>query len=929
MIKRNFYIIACLLLVFQYSVDLSAQDLTISGDVKMNLSGSVKVRLSGTSSSFNLEDDADFVDAANTSVILEGDLDNNTSFVTFSGNLIFDGSASQNISASAAVNNLTVSNNNSLSIDGSVLVLSQLNFEQSTINTTADDDLTLSEGVTFSGVGASGYVNGPLRVRADGTSNNVLSFPIGKGGDYLPVRFGFDQTGSTGLYVAEANTSSIPSNSLASTLQSVSTARYWSLRTFDNFSNAYIELPVDSEDGVSQASLVRIAREGNNTWQDLGGINLSAIPGTVRSSVAFTELGNFIIAAASPNNNAPSISSISPGRGQVSDVVTITGSNLGSSTGTVKFGNVTVDASDIISWTDSQIEVRVPDGLSPGNSVNIEITVNGAGSPINFSFVFVVTDGTVDCNAFSITNFPKNSSEITVNQTNTFTAEVTDASLVSTAEFYYRGISQEAWEGPFSASSSGNDFSYDLDIPNSVGDVGIEYYFVFKLNGCDDVQSNVAHAYLYLPFGVIIDGLTPGNTAGDYNLFSIPLDLDNSNVTSVLDELGTYDKTKWRLFRVQEDAYQEFNGSNFSFEPGKGYLLIFDETPEGGFESTSGSTVNVTKENPFQMSLQQGWNMIASPYPFTIQWQDVLTANGLGTLNDFFFYTSSGYSAGNGELDLFGGAIWFAENATNVSVPVLKSNAGGRIAGGNGLQENFGENNWEIPLVLTDDNGSELKGGIGMNEDAALSKDRFDGMRPPASNFQSTFHFLHEEYFYPYFLKDVVPNSNQHEWAFEITPATASSALTITWDRDLVNELNLPLYLLEQNTGIIVDMSVTDSYAFPATTKNDFKIVFGSNEALVKANSLIGEVFPNPASTMLKLPVSVPLHTINTQLNIAVYNTTGQKVLSIQKNKLYGGYQEIELPLANSIFSKGVYLAKVELENDGIVKKKHVKFLVK
>jgi|GEM_PF-4651996 len=927
MIKRNFYIVACLLWVFQYSSDLSAQDLTISGDVKLNLSGTVSMRLSGSSSSFNLEDDADFVDAATTSVILEGDLDNNTSFVTFSGNLIFDGSSSQNLSASAAVNNLTVSNNNSLSIDGAVLILSQLNFEQSTITTTADDDLTISEGVTFSGVGASGYVNGPLRARADGTSNNVLTFPVGSGGDYLPVRFGFNQTGSTGLYVAEVNTSSIPSNGLASTLQSVSTARYWSMRTFDNFSNAYIELPVDNEDGVSQASLVRIARENNNTWQDLGGINLTAIPGTIRSSVSFTELGNFIIAAASPNNTTPSISSIAPGRGQVGDVVTITGSNLGSSTGTVKFGNITVSAGDIISWTDSQIEVRVPDGLSPGNNVNIEITVNGSGSPINFSFVFVVTDGTVDCNAFSITNFPKNNSQIPLSQTTTFTAEVTDGSLVSSAEFYYRGISQEAWEGPFNASISGNDFSYNLEVGNSIGEVGIEYYFVFKLSGCTDVQSSIEHAYFYFSNGTNINGLTPGTTAGDYNLFSIPLDLDNSNVTSVLDELGTFDKTKWRLFRVQRDAYQEFIGSNFSFEPGRGYLLIFEES--NTFSSTPGSTVNVTKENPFQMSLQQGWNMIATPYPFTIQWQDVLTANGLGSLGDFFYYTSTGYTAGNGELDLFEGAIWFAENATNVSVPVLKSNSGGRIAGGNGLQEKFDKNNWEIPLVLIDDKGSELKGGIGMKEEASLSKDHFDGMRPPASNFQSTFHFLHEEYFYPYFLKDVVPNSNQHEWSFEITPATASSTLTITWDKDLINELNLPLYLLEQNTGIIIDMSITDSYAFPASAENDFKIVFGSNDALVRANSLIGEVYPNPASTLLKLPVSVPLHTTNTQLSIAVYSTTGQKVLSIHEDELYGGYQEIEMPLDKTIFSKGVYLVKVQLESDGLVKKKHVKFLVK
>lgn len=89
--------------------------------------------------------------------------------------------------------------------------------------------------------------------------------------------------------------------------------------------------------------------------------------------------------AAEDNPSAPNIISITPPNGLISSVVTITGVNFGDSNGTVKFysgGASTPTASAGINfWSNTQIKIIVPGGLSPSTSYNIQVeTANGVKS---------------------------------------------------------------------------------------------------------------------------------------------------------------------------------------------------------------------------------------------------------------------------------------------------------------------------------------------------------------------------------------------------------------------------------------------------------------------------------------------------------------------------------------------------------------------
>src|SRR5439155_26869859 len=65
-----------------------------------------------------------------------------------------------------------------------------------------------------------------------------------------------------------------------------------------------------------------------------------------------------------PPANPPTLTTITPDQGSVGDVVTLSGQRFGSTAGSVSFAGV---SAALLSWSDSQIQVRVPAGASSGS----------------------------------------------------------------------------------------------------------------------------------------------------------------------------------------------------------------------------------------------------------------------------------------------------------------------------------------------------------------------------------------------------------------------------------------------------------------------------------------------------------------------------------------------------------------------------------
>lgn len=130
---------------------------------------------------------------------------------------------------------------------------------------------------------------------------------------------------------------------------------------------------------------------------------------------------------------------------------------------------------------------------------------------------------------------------------------------------------------------------------------------------------------------------------GCYHKFSIPYQLNNGNAEVVLDELGPYDRTKWRLYRY-EGQYQEYpNITNFS--PGLGYWLISAEDNEIFVEGDNvSSDVTVT--------LEPGWNQIGCPFVCSVSWDSIKNENSSLFDNNIVADVLWGYDSENREYVL-------------------------------------------------------------------------------------------------------------------------------------------------------------------------------------------------------------------------------------------------------------------------------------
>ncbi|HUI31035.1 MAG TPA: pectinesterase family protein [Candidatus Acidoferrales bacterium] len=177
--------------------------------------------------------------------------------------------------------------------------------------TTSTNLMTLAVGASVTT--GSGYVSGPLATIVNISSSKALTLPVGKDSVYRPVILTLTQDAATSTtYTTELINSTPASNTLPSTLDAVSTARYFHIvkGTGANVSSATIQLNYDTNDGVdvSNKDYIRIAKDdGAGNWINLGGSGTANNTGSILSNTfgTSTSLGtlttnDFVIAHVNP-----------------------------------------------------------------------------------------------------------------------------------------------------------------------------------------------------------------------------------------------------------------------------------------------------------------------------------------------------------------------------------------------------------------------------------------------------------------------------------------------------------------------------------------------------------------------------------------------------------------------------------------------------
>lgn len=462
--------------------------------------------------------------------------------------------------------------------------------------------------------------------------------------------------------------------------------------------------------------------------------------------------------------------------------------------------------------------------------------------------------------------------------------------------------------------------SYQASISSSAFDqLGLEFY----VRGQDGSGTDQTQLYfIYKAFTAETASAIPsivrfGGTQKSYQIISIPFDLGaNNNMADIFEpELGEYDKTKWRLVRYQNGKNTDYKAGISKIELGQSYW--FNSLKQVSITPPAGTAPKFNQSSSFEMVLSQGWNQIATPYPFNIDWNDVLEANGnLPGIGNYKVFNSGelNFTESN-SLKPYEGGFVFTDNAVNLDIPViLKNTAGGRKSSGD-LSSNIDDESWLVPLSIIQGDVRNSEGGVGMHPQASLTKDRWDDVTVPRFIQYLETNFYHPEFFWPKFTRDVVPTTEEYEWTLSLE-SNGQGSIELRWDAAAIAHAQSGLFLYDEEEGRLVDMRMQSSLLIPERSRKDIKIVFTHKGEYIPDRTMLGKAWPNPVFDQVNIPFVLSGGQTSYQVEADVYDLKGVRLKSVGIGEYSAGVHTTlwdGKDASGNEVSNGVYIVKLKV----------------
>ncbi|MFA6469679.1 MAG: DUF4350 domain-containing protein, partial [Bacteroidota bacterium] len=416
-----------------------------------------------------------------------------------------------------------------------------------------------------------------------------------------------------------------------------------------------------------------------------------------------------------------------------------------------------------------------------------------------------------------------------------------------------------------------------------------------------------------------------------YQLISIPFDLENLDILSVLkNNLGDINPLKWRLFGKYDPVakrYREFPSAGFTtFARGEAYWLI----TRGEFNLNFGTATILPAQDYYAIRIGPGYSMIGNPFPYRVSWKNSRIGDSVQTVlwrfdphvNDFVRETSV--------LEPFSG--YFVKNLSSDSVTIFvnpSSDALGKQEG----STTAAVYDWQVKVGVVSGKARDDDNIAGIMQDARVELDRFDIAEPPTTPTD----FVTVRFTNPGWRKhagsyavDIRPSHPEGiMWEFDVTSAKAQSKVQLTFDLGGEFPADFSLYLLDGVQEQVTRMDRTTRYEFTmekSERRRAFRLLAGTKEyieqhtngiPLVAVEYELRQNFPNPFNPNTFIHYSIG-HSGFVQLQI--FNVLGQQV-RLLKNEVqtigsytaeWDGKDDDGVGVAS-----GVYFYKVTVINNG------------
>jgi len=542
-----------------------------------------------------------------------------------------------------------------------------------------------------------------------------------------------------------------------------------------------------------------------------------------------------------------------------------------------------------------------------------------------------------DATAPAISHLPVETT--TENEPLTISAEVTDRTAgIKTVLLHY----QPGGAAGFSLlpMMSLDLKTYTSTIPaKEVTSKGLLYFISAEDHAGNDIQEPTSGSF---SISVRMENLVKATPqpAKKYQMIALPMIPDNAFPLRVLDNLGAYDRKQWRLFQWEQAIldYVEFGETGFGdFKAGKGFWLITKESKT--LESGPGRTVAVNQH--FGIQLIHGWNVIANPFNFEVDWEQVVKS---GCSNSLWDFDGTGYVQATGLTPWKGYFLYGYSDTSYIEIPPIEPSPVRKTALNPlpDISPDAGE--WFIRITAECEAFKDDANFLGMQVHAAETWDAADCIEPPAppGPFIACY-FPHPDWKtlpqnYAADFRPVVANG--FTWQAEVNSNIHNAKARLTFQGVETLPANYHIYLTDELNSFSQDLRKDAEYIYitsKPSPRRQFRIAIGPDEYFEQNHLPPPEMptrfeltpnFPNPFNTATCLRYSVPAPG---KIRLTILNLLGEQIRTIVHDKFHeaGHYQVVwdgRDDYRQSV-AAGLYFCQMIVEKENVSQTRKMLFL--
>ena len=475
---------------------------------------------------------------------------------------------------------------------------------------------------------------------------------------------------------------------------------------------------------------------------------------------------------------------------------------------------------------------------------------------------------------------------------------------------------------------------FEGSIPGTaVTSKGVEY-FIMAANAGGHLQQEPATGIFSIQVRVDSERnpevLLNGAESTAYRLVSVPMQLEDSSAASVLlDDLGKYDRKKWRLFGLGngQDLVEFPDAGDFAL--GRSLFLIVKD-PGKVIDAGPGQSIKTDRE--FTMTLKPGHNLIASPFNFNIPASKLRLASG----DSIKLCTYKGEWIPANELSPWEGNYLANNRSVNDTLfvnPELSSVA----SSSSPPVSKASERAWRIQILATCGEARDTQNFAGVVSESSDEWDVNDWVEPPPIGEYVSLYFPHQEWEkvlsrYSHDLRS--PERPNQRWDFDVESNITGEVITLRFDQveDIPNELSA--YLVDFALGHKQNLRENAAYQFRAPEPDhpkELSFIVGKEEFIAQQTAEIPEVpsdfvlyqnFPNPFNPATTIRYGLPR---TERVTLKVYNLIGEEVVTLVNDaKKEAGYHISIWDGRNkngNIVASGVYVYRIRAGSFSMTKK--------